>query len=308
MATASMVVFPLPAAPSTTTSGSVEVTAAAARSWAASSPRARASACTSGAPWATRTGQTTHCETSGKAIYGFGIAFGDLGGSQAEYVRVPLADGHLEHVPDGIDDESALFLSCNLPGAVTAVDSADIRPTDIVAMIGCGPTGQLALQLARTRTGCTILALDRVPGRLATARRLGARPVDVDNDDIAAVVADATDGRGVDKVIEFAGRGDAFNQAVSIARPGGVISGGGVYLEQDFPVSLFDMHFKNLQIRLNGFANAATAMWEAGRLITAGVIDPRTVVSHRVSLAEVPAAATAFAARQDGFNKMVISL
>lgn len=253
-----------------------------------------------------RMGQTAHCETSGKAIYGFGVAFGDLGGSHAEYVRVPLADGHLEHVPEGIDDDSALFLSCNLPGAMIAVDSADIRPTDTVAVIGAGPTGQLALQLARSRTGRTILALDRVPDRLATARRLGAQPVDVEHDDVAAIVAEATEGRGVDKVIEFAGRGAAFNQAVAITRPGGVICGGGVHLEQDFGVSLFDLYFKNLQLRLNGFANAATAMWEAGRLITTGVIDPRSVVSHRVTLDEVPTAAKAFAAREDGFNKMVI--
>lgn len=253
-----------------------------------------------------RVGQTAHCETSGKAIYGFGVAFGDLGGSQAEYVRVPLADGHLEHVPDEIDDESALFLSCNLPAALIAVDSAEIAPTDTVAVVGCGPTGLLALQLAQGRTGRKVMALDVVPDRLGAAEQLGATPLDAAQDDVTAAVAEATGGRGVDKVIEFVGRGDAFNLAVSIARPGGVISGGGVYLEPGFPVSLFDMYFKNLQIRLNGFANAATAMWRAGQLISAGIIDPRTVISHRVALADFPKAATAFAARENGVRKVVI--
>ncbi len=253
-----------------------------------------------------RVGQTAHCETSGKAIYGFGVAFGDLGGSQAEFVRVPLADGHLEHVPEDIDDEQALFLSCNLPAAVIAVDSAAILDTDTVAVIGCGPTGLLALQLVLGRSCRTVLALDRVPSRLSAAAKLGARPVDVDHDDVAEIVAEATQGRGVDKVVEFAGRGDAFGQAVTIARPGGVISGGGVYLEPAFPVSLFDMYFKNLDIRLNGFANAATAMWRAGRLISSGVIDPRGVISHRVALADFPKAAKAYAAREDDVLKMVI--
>ncbi|GEL19434.1 alcohol dehydrogenase catalytic domain-containing protein [Pseudonocardia asaccharolytica] len=253
-----------------------------------------------------RVGQTAHCETSGKAIYGFGMAFGDLGGSQAEYVRVPLADGHLEHVPPEIGDEAAIFLSCNLPAAVTAVDAAAIEPTDTVAVVGCGPTGLLALELARQRTGQEILAFDRVPERLVRAKELGARPVDVESAELDGLVAEATSGRGVDKVIEFAGRGDAFNLAVSISRPGAVISGGGVYLEQAHPVSLFDMYFKNLQIRLNGFANAKTAQWKAMQMVAKKVIDPTTVVSHEVDLDGLPSAAAAFAGRRGGLVKMLV--
>ena len=253
-----------------------------------------------------REGQTAHCETSGKAIFGFGVAFGDLGGSQAEYVRVPLADSHLEHVPEDIDDEAALFLSCNLPAAVIAVEAADIRPTDTVAVIGCGPTGLLALQLAQQRTATQVLALDKVGFRLGRAGELGARAVDVATDPVDQVVADATQGRGVDKVIEFVGRGEAFSTAVAITRPGGTISGGGVYLEREHPVSLFDLYFKNLQVKLNGFANAKTGQWRAMQTIRNGVIDPRSVVTHRVHLEEFPAAAASFAAREEGFLKMVI--
>lgn len=187
-----------------------------------------------------------------------------------------------------------------------AVDAADIEPTDNVAMIGCGPTGLLALDLVRQRTTRQILAFDRVPGQLSGAEKLGARSVNVDTDDADAVVADATAGRGVDKVVEFAGRGDAFNLAVSITRPGGVISGGGVYLEPAHPVSLFDMYFKNLQIRLNGFSNAKTGQWKAMQLVVNDVIDPTSVLSHRVSLTDFPEAAAAFAAREEGFLKMLI--
>ncbi|MCX9191524.1 alcohol dehydrogenase [Carbonactinospora thermoautotrophica] len=254
-----------------------------------------------------RAGQTAHCETSGKAIYGYGTAFGDLGGSQAEYVRVPLADNHLEHVPDSIDDEAALLLSCNLPAAIIAVEAAEIRPTDTVAVIGCGPTGLLALQLARQRTHAPVLAFDRVAYRLARAEQLGATPVNVDRDPVPEKVAEVTAGRGVDKVVEFAGRGPAFGLAVSTARPGGVISGGGVYLENEYPVSLFDMYFKNLQLRLNGFANAKTAQWQAMRVLEHGVIDPAAVITHRVTLEEFPDAAAAFAARAEGFLKLVIT-
>jgi hypothetical protein len=62
-----------------------------------------------------------------------------------------------------------------------------------------------------------------------------------------------------------------------------VISGG-VYLEPDYPVSLFDMYFKNLQIRLNGFANAMTGQWRPMRAIERGAIDPATVTGPRAGM------------------------
>ncbi len=255
-------------------------------------------------------GQTAHCLTTGSAIYGFGTAFGDLGGSQAEYVRVPLADGHLEHVPDSIADDAAPFLSCNLPSAAIAVHTAGIEPTDTVALVGCGPTGLLALDLLRRRTGAAVFALDPVAYRRERAEQLGAIALDANPHAIDAsiqTILDATNGLGVHKVVEFAGRGAGFDLAVKVARPGATISGGGVYLERDHPAPLFDMFFKNLRLCLNGFANVKPAQWQAMRLVESKVIDPTAVVTHRVKLDEFPAAATQFAEREPGFLKMLIT-
>ncbi|UIJ59743.1 alcohol dehydrogenase catalytic domain-containing protein [Amycolatopsis acidiphila] len=257
-----------------------------------------------------RAGQTAHCLTTGKAIYGFGTAFGDLGGSQAEYVRVPHADDHLEHVPDAISDDVAPFLSCNLPAAAIAVDAAGIESTDTVAVVGCGPTGLLALDLVRQRTHAAVYALDPVAFRREQAEKRGAIALDAGPDAADAsiqTIIDTTHGLGVHKIIEFAGRGPAFDLAVALARPGATISGGGVYLERDHTVSLFDMYFKNLRLLLNGFANAKTAQWRAIQLIEHGVIDPTTVVTHRTRLAEFPTAAQQFADREPGFLKMLIT-
>ncbi len=255
-----------------------------------------------------RAGQTAHCMTSGKAIYGYGVAFGDLGGSQAEYVRVPLADGHLRRLPDDIGDEVAIFLSCNLPAAVIAVDAAEVAPGDRIGVVGGGPTGLLALQLLAAIVEEPPLVFDTVDYRLQRAEELGGRPVDPERDDPAEVVAEATGGVGLDAVVEFAGRGPAFDLALSVLRPGGVLAGGGVHLEQDHPTSLFAAYFNNLQLRLNGFANAAMGFDRALGLVQDGRIDPTTVLSHRVGLDEVPAAAEAFSRRENGFHKMLIDV
>ncbi len=250
-----------------------------------------------------RMGLTGHCETSNRAIYGFG----GLAGSHAEYVRVPLADGHLRHVPAGVDDETAVTASCNLPAALIAVDSAEIAGDDAVALVGAGPTGLLALQLVMRRTRRPVLVLDRVGHRLALAATLGGVPVDVDSDPVHEVVADATDGLGVDVVVEFAGRGDAFDLAVSILRPGGVLAGGGVYrVETAHPTDLGMLFAKDLQLRLNGLANVLPHMDAAMDAVAAGEVDPSVVFSHRVSLDGLPAAAEAFSRRAEGFHKMLI--
>ncbi|MCF7550845.1 alcohol dehydrogenase catalytic domain-containing protein [Pseudonocardia sp. WMMC193] len=254
-----------------------------------------------------RAGQTAHCLTTGKAIYGFGTAFGDLGGSHAEYVRVPRADDHLEAVPEEFADDVVPFLSCNLPAAVIAVGAADIGPADSVAMVGCGPTGLLALDLVRRRTAGTVFAFDPVASRREAAEKLGAVAVDPGDQSAVAAVVEQTDGVGVHRVVEFAGRGAGFDLAIALARPGGKVSGGGVYLEPDHPTSLYDLYFKNLTLELNGFANAKVAQWEAMRLVRAGVIDPTAVLTHRVRLDDLPEAAVRFAEREPGFLKMLIT-
>ncbi len=248
-------------------------------------------------------GLTGHCLTSDKAIYGFR----DLAGSHAEYVRVPLADGHLLSLPDIVDDEAAVLLSCNLPAALIVVDAADVHVDDVVALVGAGPTGLLALQLIVTRTRKPPLVFDRVPHRLDRAAALGGVPINIERDSVGGIVDEATRGLGVDVVIEFAGRGDAFDLATSILRPGGVLAGGGVYrVESAHPTSLALLFANDLQLRLNGLANVQPRMGRALQLLEDGDVDASMVFSHRVELSQMPVAAEAFSRREPGFHKMLV--
>ncbi len=250
-------------------------------------------------------GMTGHCETSGKAIYGFR----GLAGSHAEFVRVPLAEGHLRHVPDTVDDAAAVLLSCNLPAALIVVDAADVQRDDVVVVVGAGPTGLLALQLLTDRLERPPFVLDRVPHRLDRAALLGGIPIDVDTEQPVDVIAEVTGGVGADVVVEFAGRGDAFDIATTILRPGGVFAGGGVYrVETAHPTSLALLFANDLQIRLNGLANVLPEIERAVRAVTEGSVDANEVFSHHIGLEEIPAAAEAFSRRDDGFHKMLVTL
>jgi threonine dehydrogenase-like Zn-dependent dehydrogenase len=73
---------------------------------------------------------------------------GGYWGGQAEYLRVPYADVGPIKVPDGMPDEQALFLSDIFPTGWMAAENAEIEDGDMVAIWGCGPVGQFAIQSA----------------------------------------------------------------------------------------------------------------------------------------------------------------
>lgn len=73
---------------------------------------------------------------------------GGFDGGQAEYVRVPYADVGPIKVPDSLTDDQSLFLSDIFPTGYMAAENADIKPGDTVAIWGCGPVGQFAIQSA----------------------------------------------------------------------------------------------------------------------------------------------------------------
>ena len=81
-------------------------------------------------------------------LFGYSHMLGGFSGGQAQFVRVPFADvGHVK-VPDSLTDEQVLFLSDIFPTGWMAAENAQIEPGDTVAIWGCGPVGQFAIQSA----------------------------------------------------------------------------------------------------------------------------------------------------------------
>lgn len=98
------------------------------------------------------------------------------------------------------------------------------------AVVGCGPVGLCAIACALTMVK-TVYAIDSVPERLAEAEKLGAIPINLNDDPVGKVKA-ASQGRGADVVMEIVGHADAFMLAFDMIRPWGQISSIGVHTEQ----------------------------------------------------------------------------
>ena len=166
--------------------------------------------------------QTTRCPS--RRVYGitYGANDGLLGGwSQAIWMKPGVK---IVRMPAELRPETFIGGGCGLMTALHAVDRAEIRLGQSVAVLGVGPVGQSAIALASLSGAGEIFALGAPVDRLEFATRMGATsvlPLDIPAEDRAAQVRDRTGGRGVDVVIEAAGDPAAVGQALDIVRDGG---------------------------------------------------------------------------------------
>ena len=189
-----------------------------------------------GACWFCRRGETQLCDDFRNL--GAGAFGGSLGGAQAAFVRVPTADVNLLRIPDGMDDERALFVGDILTTGLYAASIAEIEPGSTVAVVGCGPVGFFCIQAARALGAGRVLAIDLEPERLELAERVGAVPVHARERHPASALAEVTDGRGADVVLEAVGTPSAFESAVGIVRRGGRVVVVGVYAGESVELQL----------------------------------------------------------------------
>lgn len=235
------------------------------------------------------------CESKG--VFGYVAGFGDLGGAQAEYVVVPLADHTLEPIPEGVSDDAALFVGDILATGFFGADRAGIQPGDSVAVIGAGPVGLMAVMSAQLFGPAQVFALDMVGARLEEAQELGAIPVDASRQNGAEEVKRLTGGYGADRAIEAVGLAATIETALHCVRAGGSVSVVGVpdTMTGDFPymrVWWNDISYSG------GVCNVPAYMRPLLDLIAAGKLDPTRVVSHRMKLDEGVEAYRMFAARE----------
>lgn len=235
----------------------------------------RCSACLSG----------NYLKCASYAIFGCGPFFGDLAGAQAEFVRVPIADMTLFPVPDGLDDEDVLFAGDILATAYTGCVEANIQPGDVVAVVGAGPVGQLAVACAQLFGPAQVYVVDLVPARLEEARRFGGIPIDASQVDPMRALREQTGGRRADVVIEAVGNAKTLETAWRLADTSARIIMIGMLVDEPFPQSAGQTWLRNLSIKTiagQPYTHRQTLL----RLIQARKLHPARVISERQPLAE----------------------
>ena len=263
-------------------------------------------------------------------LFGYTHLTGGYSGGQAEYLRVPFADGTHIKVPDSMSDEQALFLGDIFPTGWQAAVQAGIERTDIVAIWGAGPVGQMAIRSAIILGAKKVISIDRLGDRLSMAAAAGAETINFEDESVLERLNDLTDGRGPDKCIDAVGmeahatshvdsmmdrakqamlmesdRPHVLREMIYVCRPGGTLSIPGVYGGLVDKVPFGQAMNKGLTFRM-GQTHVRRWTDDLIRRIEEGEIDPSFVITHTASLEEGPGMYRVFEHKQDSCIKVIL--
>jgi threonine dehydrogenase-like Zn-dependent dehydrogenase len=264
-------------------------------------------------------------------LFGFSHLLGGYAGGQAEYLRVPHADVGPIKIESDLPDEKVLFLSDIFPTGYMAAENAQIEPGDTVAVWGCGPVGQMAIQSCWMLGAGRVIAIDRVPERLQMAATYGkAETINFAKESVYDQLNAMTEGRGPDRCIDAVGaeahgtggvdavldnvkaavklgtdRAHVLREAIMCCRKAGTLSVPGVYVGLIDKVPFGAAMNKGLTIK-----SGQTHVQRYGQPLLAkiekGDIDPSFIITHRLGLEEAPAAYETFRDKEDGCIKVVL--
>jgi alcohol dehydrogenase len=257
----------------------------------------------------TQCGQCFYCTRSEYAhcVTGSWI-FGHLiDGCQAEYVRVPHANMGLHKIPEGLTDEDVLFVGDILSTGYFGAERGRIKPGDTVAVMGSGPVGMCAMATARLWGPAQIIAVDTNEHRLEVAVKQGIADVAVNpaKEDAVKRIRELTDdGRGADVTIEAVGVKGTYELALEAVRAGGNVSIIGVFEDpQELPMN--NLWIKNITISM-GLVNA-DHIPELMKLIKAGKLDMRFLITHRAPLNDIIKGYDVFGNKKDNVLKWIVT-
>lgn len=243
----------------------------------------------------------SHCRVGGWIL---GCA---IDGTQAEYVRIPQADGSLYSFPAGGDEEALVMLSDILPtGFECGVLNGQVKPGDTIAIVGAGPVGLAVLLTAQFYSPAEIFMIDLDDKRLAIAKTFGATNL-INSADGHAVqrVMELTEGAGVDVAIEVVGLPATFAICQAIVAAGGHIANVGVHGK---PVELHieKLWDRNIKLTTRLVDTVTTPMLL--KIVRSGKLQPGKLVTHRFALSDIMKAYDTFGnAAKEGALKVVLS-
>ena len=286
-------------------------------------------------------GASPHCEQSnyknygpngnltdqkGGALFGYTDLYGGYSGGQAEYVRVPYADISPRIVPDKLSDDQTLFLTDIFPTGWSAIDWAQLKGGETVAIFGSGPVGLMAQKAAWVNGAGRVIAIDPLEYRLKKARDVNhvttLNPHDVE---VVEAIRGMTEGRGAEVCVDAVGfepertmmdklkatinfeKGSmkVLDMAFRTVRRGGTVSIVGVYgsTYDNFPLHrVFDkaITIKQGQAPVINYIDKLITLVEENKV----VLDD--IISHTLPLSEASKGYEIFDKKEDDCVKVVL--
>jgi L-iditol 2-dehydrogenase len=229
-------------------------------------------------------------------------------GAYAEYVKAPARN--LLVLPDVVDFEMAAMTD-PISVALHAVKKLGIQPGDRVAVFGVGPIGFFSVQWAKALGAGDVIGIDILPDKLKAAQGAGA-DVCINGKETDAVerIKELTDGKGVERSIEFAGSPITQEQCIrATAALGSTVWGGISHRELHLTEKAVDDILRK-ELVIAGSWNSSFAPfagdWEnALEFMGRGKIIKGDVITHRLSLDELPEAFRMMLERKEYFNKVM---
>lgn len=232
-----------------------------------------------------------------------------LNGAYAEYLLLParIVKENLLEIPENLSFRAAALtepLACVLRGFQAAAP----RAGETVAILGAGPVGLLFVQLAR-KAGCKVIVTGKGKQRLEAARNSGAELI-VDlsqTQDAVQKVRQATpEGKGADVCIEAVGRPQAWEQAISVVRPGGrVLLFGGCPAGTQVALETRRIHYDELSI-LSVFHHTPEAIRQSLGLLADGSIQPELLITRDAPLDDLPGILRQMLTDQDAVKTAIL--
>lgn len=262
----------------------------------------------------------------GGGLFGFTDLYGGYNGGQAEFVRVPFANFGPRKVPTDFGDEEVLFLTDIFPTGYTAIDWANLKGGETVAVFGCGPVGLMTQKIAWLKGAKRVIGVDIQPYRLEAAKRTAnSEVVNAAETDPVEFIRNLTDGRGADVCVDAvgmeadrslldkvsnvvhmqAGSIKALKTAISAVRRGGTVTVVGVYgmPYDNFPLDqIFD---KGIKMAF-GQAPVQKYIDELVDWVVDRKIRLDDIITHRLAISEAPHGYEIFSKKQDNCVKIVL--
>lgn len=286
-------------------------------------------------------GASPHCENSnyehygpegglldgkGGALFGYTDLYGGYSGGQAEYVRVPYADISPRIVPENLTDEQVLFLTDIFPTGWSAIDWAQLKGGEVVAIFGSGPVGLMAQKAAWINGASRVIAIDPLNYRLEKAKQVNKvdtlNPHDVD---VVEAIRSMTGGRGADVCVDAVGfeaersffervkatlsmekgTDKVIESCFKAVRRGGTVSIMGVYGSPYNMFPVYQMFDKGLTIK-QGQAPVLNYIDHLMELVSTEKVTLNDIISHKLPLSQASHGYDIFQNKEEDCVKVVL--